>query len=352
MPGQVRRRFLDILASFAVMFAAVTLGTLQFIQHSLPSPDTVRVPTTATVYALQVGILVPTLLLTTVDRLLAWKDTDGRRVRRFRIGVFTVAGVLFFRQLQLYFGPVELFFSPFEGIPLLALIVFAACAAGIAWACSHWYKEIAQYFVYAAPVALVLLVLAVVDMAPARQLPDGYADEVTSGEAGDGPPVFVLAYDEMAFRLVAGEDGLPNAAMYPNLAALAGDGMWFTNATTNQFHTPFVIPPLVEGTAGLMPEYDLTLYDQFAFSEQILWDELRDPVHVPGDELPGRRRLGAREPVVDPIDLGGGAAGGRAGAGGGGGGGGLRPRLSAHGPVGDPHVHAGPIRRVPWGHRR
>jgi len=265
MPLPTPRTLKDVLYSFAVMFAAVTLGAVQFLQHSLPSPGVVHVTPAATVYVFLCVILIPTLALTVLDHALAWRDR--RRVRGFRILVFAVSGTLVIRQLQLYFLPVRVFAEPVESVPVLPAVIFIGCATAWIAACRRWPDNIREYFVYATPVAFLLLLYLAATMPANTRLPANYADAVPSSGDKERPPVVVLALDEWSFSLVADDEGMLDHERYPHLASLAADGVWFTNATTNHFHTPFVIPPLAEAAADLSPAYDLTVYDQFAYSE-------------------------------------------------------------------------------------
>ncbi|MEX1193466.1 MAG: sulfatase-like hydrolase/transferase [Dehalococcoidia bacterium] len=270
----VNRRAINAFArDLFIMFAAVTLGTLQFIENSLPGPGAVRVPGRTIDVVILGGILIPTLALLAIDRLLAARDRSGRSARRFRMGVFAVALVLFCRQLQLYFGPVNALTSTLEAVPLLPVLAFAAVTAGIVVACRRYPEQLQQYFLMASPVALILVGLAFVHMSPKSELPGNYDTEAPQTGNPELPPVFLITFDELAFSLVSDDEGQPDASRYPNLAALADDSVWFTNATTNNFHTPLILPGFARAAAELRPDYDVVLYDQFSYVEELLWDE-------------------------------------------------------------------------------
>lgn len=68
-----------------------------------------------------------------------------------------------------------------------------------------------------------------------------------------GPPVFFVVFDEFSYD-VLGKSNAPDPALFPNFAALARDGAWFTNATTNHWATLQAIPTLLTGKLDVTPD--------------------------------------------------------------------------------------------------
>ena len=69
-------------------------------------------------------------------------------------------------------------------------------------------------------------------------------------------PVVIVVFDELSLVALLDDDGKLNAARYPNMAALAGDGVWFRNATAVSDYTRWALPSIVTGrypSAGSTP---------------------------------------------------------------------------------------------------
>jgi hypothetical protein len=263
----LKERLVELLSAGALMLSAVTLATAQFFSHAMPSPDIVYVPAGVVLYAILFGIILPTLVLGVIDRIIAASDSSGVWSRRFRIGVLSAASVLLLRQFQVYFGPVGSLLAiagPAEGI------FFGAIAAGIAYAVIRWYEPVRQFYATAAPVALILVFYTSVQMVQGYELPPAYSTETPAGSK-DSPPVFVIVADELSYDVLSDSDEI-DPDRFPNFAALADDGAWLTNATTNNVHTTFIVPSFMKATADVGDDYQLRLYSQYRFVESLAWD--------------------------------------------------------------------------------
>jgi hypothetical protein len=64
----------------------------------------------------------------------------------------------------------------------------------------------------------------------------------------------MIVIDEMSLVSLVDAEGKIDPVLYPSLAALARDGIWFRNATTVSDYTRWAIPPIV---SGRYPEPDL-----------------------------------------------------------------------------------------------
>ena len=79
-------------------------------------------------------------------------------------------------------------------------------------------------------------------------------------------PVLVVILDELPLLSLLDAENKIDPVLYPNLAALAGDGVWFRNATTVSDDTRWAVPAILSGRyprPGLMPtlgDYPLTLF--------------------------------------------------------------------------------------------
>ena len=275
--AEPRRRLHSLTADAAVVgqavliyFSVFTLATLQFLRHSLPSPDIVRTPFGVILISFELLVVAPALVLAVVDVLVARSDASGRRVRRLRTAAFAIAIILLARQLQLYFGPVGAFFETAAAVKA-EFILFCLVSGALIVAASKWHDNARQFFQYAAPVALVVTIAAFLEMAPKSQLPGGYSEPTPAGNATE-PPVFVIVMDEMGYELLADGDDI-DAASFPNLAGLASHSAWLTNATTNYIHTSFILPGLIEATGKLAGDYRVREYDQYSYVESQIWDE-------------------------------------------------------------------------------
>ncbi|MCH8345919.1 MAG: sulfatase-like hydrolase/transferase, partial [Chloroflexi bacterium] len=70
-------------------------------------------------------------------------------------------------------------------------------------------------------------------------------------------------FDELGYDVLLEEGGELDAESFPNIAALAGDGVWFTNATTDSFWSLFILPTIIDPVTSLAERFDIRLYTQF-----------------------------------------------------------------------------------------
>ncbi len=88
-------------------------------------------------------------------------------------------------------------------------------------------------------------------------------------------PVVLIVFEELPLvSLIGADDGL-DATRYPNLAALAADGVWFRNATTVSDYTRWALPAILTGRyprAGSVPtpaDHPDTLFTLLASSHRM-----------------------------------------------------------------------------------
>ena len=256
--------------ALSMALGCVTLGNLEFVGHALPLPGTVYTSGSHVGAMLVVFVALPTLFLFVLDRVifLSW-GTNPLRV--YRSGMLGLALFFIGRELHLYsdlVDPVTSLMTPGGGI---GIGLGAALAAVAIWICYSAQKPVSMFFEYMGVVSLVLVVFVAVVWASNPSPPESYADIVTLETKTNDGPVFVLVFDELSYAVLS-DDGELDRSSFPNFARLADDGAWFTNATTNYYHTRFVIPSLLASMQSLTNEYELWSYPQHAFVESLMWD--------------------------------------------------------------------------------
>ena len=94
--------------------------------------------------------------------------------------------------------------------------------------------------------------------------------------AADLPPVtnpadvIVLQFDEWPLQTIVNREGEIDPELYPNLAALAGDGVWYRNTTTAATFTSYAVPAMLTGRepegerSAIASEYPENLFSLLA----------------------------------------------------------------------------------------
>jgi len=255
----------EILQIALIFFSAVSLGTLEFLKHAFPAPWVVLPDKTTVVLTVLIVQVAPALVLVALDRLIAARDVSGRWLRLFRTIVFSVALLLILRQLEVYWGPGQDIAHQVRSVsnPLMVALGIA-CLAAIVALTTFAHRGVTQFFYYMAPVAIATS--AIIPF----QIPTGDAASPESVREANTvedkflrDPVFVLVFDGLAYDGLVGESGRLNQESFPNFAALANDGIWFTNATSNHFWTNEAVPSIARPLTQLTDSFNLRLYSQF-----------------------------------------------------------------------------------------
>ncbi|MBI3934094.1 MAG: sulfatase-like hydrolase/transferase, partial [Acidobacteria bacterium] len=253
-----------------IIFSAVSLATLEFLKNVFPARDALLVSKTTVVYMIILAQILPALVLLAVDRLIAARDSSGRGLRVFRTVLFVVAILLIARQLQLYWGRAEDFADSVRsaGLAFLVLVDLAFLMAIIGLAI--WlYRGLLMFFYYMSPVAIVMTAIIPFQMPTSGDIsiPEAYGQEVvTSTRSESQPAVFILVFDEMGYDILLEGDKLDEES-FPNFAALAEDGVWFTNATSNYFWSKDSIPTIFDPLKPLAEDFNIRLYIQYLLLE-------------------------------------------------------------------------------------
>lgn len=260
----------ELLYAVLIVFSAVSLATLEFLKNVFPPEDIAMVPKTTVVYMIILVQVLPALLLLSADRLIAARDNSGRRLRVFRSVLFGVALVLIMRQLQLYWGPAEDFMDSVKSASLVLLVlvhlVFFAAIVGLA---IGLFRGLVLFFLYMSPVAIAMTAILASQVPTRGSLPERFDPEVvTATQTESQPAVFVLIFDELGYDVLLDEEGKLDAESFPNIAALAQDGVWFTDATTNSMWSSKVLPSIIDPVKSLAKHFDIRLYTQYRLLEQ------------------------------------------------------------------------------------
>jgi hypothetical protein len=259
----------ELLQAPLIIFSAVSLATLEFMKHAFPSIDALQAPKTTVVYMIVLVQVLPALVLLSADRLIAARDKSGRGLRIFRSVVFAVALLLILRQLQLYWDPAKDFTDSVRSASLVLLVfVDLLCLATVVGLAIGLFRGLVLFFYYMSPVAIAMTAIIPFQVPTGGSLPETYGQEVvTATHSESKPAVFIFVFDGLGSYALGGEGKL-NEESFPNIAALAQDGVWFTDATTNYFWSKETIASIINPAKSLAKEYDIRLYTQYPVMEK------------------------------------------------------------------------------------
>ncbi len=276
----------ELLQIALIIFSAVSLSTLEFIKHAFPSTDFLQVSKNIVVYMIILVQVLPALALLAADRLIAARYGSGRALRVYRSLLFAVALLLILRQLQLYWDPATDFADSVRSRSLILLVfvdlLFVAAVVGLAiWA----FRGLLLFFYYMSPVAIAMTAIIAFQVPTGGNLPEAYAQEVvTATQSESRPAVFLLVFDELGYNVLLEEDGkldgeafardgMLDAESFPNIAGLAQDGVWFTNATACCLNSLAAIPRIIDPAKSLAKRFDVRLYTNYFELEKLYFDD-------------------------------------------------------------------------------
>jgi len=276
----------ELLQIALLIFSAVSLSTLEFIKHAFPSTDFLQVSKNIVVYMIILVQVLPALGLLAADRVIAARDKSGRALRVYRSLLFAVALLLILRQLQLYWDPATDFADSVRSRSLILLVfvdlLFFAAVVGLAiWA----FRGLLLFFYYMSPVAIAMTAIIAFQVPTGGNLPEAYAQEVvTATQSESRPAVFLLVFDELGYNVLLEEDGkldgeafardgMLDAESFPNIAGLAQDGVWFTNATACCLNSLAAIPRIIDPAKSLAKRFDVRLYTNYFELEKLYFDD-------------------------------------------------------------------------------
>ncbi len=259
----------ELLQVALIVFSAVSLATLEFLKNDFPSTDALRVSKTIVVYMIILVQVLPALALLAADRLIAARYGSGRRLRVFRSVLFAAALLLIVRQLQLYWDTGNDLTDSVRSAGLLLLVLVDLLLVAVITGLVIWlFRGLVLFFYYMSPVAIAMSAIIPFQVPTGGNVPENYDREVvTATQAETKPAVFILVFDELGYDVLL-KDGELDAGSFPNIAALAQDGVWFTNATTNGFWSKDVLPNIIDPVRSLTEQYNIRLYSQFIHVEE------------------------------------------------------------------------------------
>jgi hypothetical protein len=130
------------------------------------------------------------------------------------------------------------------GVLAAAVAVVVGGGAAFAYVRVHAVRQWLAFCVFA-PALFVFLFLVGSPTADLLGGQDVAAADVAEAETPRS--VVVIVWDEWPLMSIIDEQGEIDADLYPNLAALAGDGAFFRNASTTATATPYASPSIVTG---------------------------------------------------------------------------------------------------------
>jgi hypothetical protein len=177
-------------------------------------------------------------------------------------------------------GAIAMLVLKEAGVQTAAVAMPLATLAGVlaAWA----YGRVPAVRTFATALSLAIIVVPVVFVtqpgirgllaAPARKVEAGIR---TRPDAPPPAPVLLVILDETPLLSLLDGGGRIDPVLYPHLAQLAHDGVWFRNATTVSDDTRWAVPAILSGLyprASLTPtqsDYPHTLFTQLAATHRL-----------------------------------------------------------------------------------
>jgi hypothetical protein len=139
-----------------------------------------------------------------------------------------------------------------------AALVAAAGLAGIAAVIAYARARAARVLLSVLAPAPLLFLALFLFASPASHLVTGSAPAPRLAKVSSQTPVVLVVFDEFPTVSLMDSRERIDADRYPNFAALAGDAVWFRNATTVHEWTTWAVPAIL---TGLYPQNDaLPLY--------------------------------------------------------------------------------------------
>lgn len=179
--------------------------------------------------------LVPAAVLWTVEQLIGLAGASARRVAHlvFVGGLFVLFGLQSLKSADVASGPMLVALAAVGGV--VAVLAYGRRAGVRTWLA---YLAISPFLF----VGLFLTTSQASDLLESQEVA---AAEVAPIE--DPPSVVVLQFDEWPRSTLVNRNGQIDRRLYPNLAELAGDGVWYRNATTAATFTTYAVPAIFTG---------------------------------------------------------------------------------------------------------
>ena len=169
----------------------------------------------------------------------------------------TARGISVATCIAAFAGVVAVQVAEQVGVTSWMVAIPAAAIAGIA--CAFAYQRFAAVRMFAAAMSLAALVAPamfltrpairrlLVPPALAARSASAAIEQVRPRPGVEPGPVVMLVIDETPLVSLLDADGRIDPVLYPNLSALAGDGIWYRNATTVSDYTRWALPAILTG---------------------------------------------------------------------------------------------------------
>ena len=132
-----------------------------------------------------------------------------------------------------------------------AVVIPIACLSGLAGAIAYQRQAWAQAFASFLAIAVIVVPLVFWSQPDISRmlLPQPAASSAGQGASATSRdvPVVMLVFDEIPLVALLDSGAAIDASHFPNLAGLAGDGIWFRNATTVSDYTRWALPAILTG---------------------------------------------------------------------------------------------------------
>ncbi len=120
--------------------------------------------------------------------------------------------------------------------------ILAIGAFAVAWLRLRAFR---MFVLVLSPAAIVVPVVFLLSALPA--VSSGSAGQTAAAAPLRMTPVVVIVFDELSSVSLMDRAGRINSSRYPNLSALAADGVWYRNATAVSDYTRWALPPILTG---------------------------------------------------------------------------------------------------------
>jgi hypothetical protein len=135
--------------------------------------------------------------------------------------------------------------------PHAAVVIPIASIAGVVCAVAYQRQPIAQAFASVLAMGVIVVPVAFWLQPEIYRLLSNDPDVAVAGKsvpvASRNVPVVMMVFDEMPLVSLLDAEATIDAGLFPNLADLARDGIWFRNATTVSDYTRWALPAIVSG---------------------------------------------------------------------------------------------------------
>jgi Sulfatase len=206
-----------------------------------------------------VVLILPALYLWIFELILSLAGERARQITHLVI----VTGLL--AVLAMEVGKKLL---PVRGRRLVLIAVVVALAIGFLYLKQTWLRTWLRYL---APAPLVFALLFATTSPSAKLLwpSGGQGGGAPAASSVARPPIVMVFFDEFPLESLLDSSGHVDGKVYPNFAKLAGQSLWYRNATGVSGYTPWAVPAMLTGQypakakAPITAEYPDNLFTLF-----------------------------------------------------------------------------------------